>query len=80
MRKALFGVLVAGLALVSTAVALAAVHVITVTPSNFNAIFNRGENRPISSYRFVNGPAKPPLGRGSLELNTGDAAGKQQHL
>lgn len=80
MRRSVLGLLIAGLALVCAGVALAATHTVKVTPKNFTAIFDRGDNRPVSSYAFVNGPAKPPLGKGSLQLTTGDAAGKQQHL
>jgi hypothetical protein len=80
MRKSVLGLLFAGLTLVCAGVAFAATHVITVTPSNFNAIFNRTDVRPVSHYAFVNGPAVPPLGRGSLELTTVDSNGKQQHL
>ena len=46
---------VAGLALVCAGVALAATHTVKVTPKNFTAIFNRGDNRPVSSYAFVAG-------------------------
>jgi hypothetical protein len=67
-------------ALVCAASATAAIRFVTVTPSNFNSIFTRGDSRPISSYRLVTGPATPPIPRGSLELTTEDSAGKQQHL
>lgn len=80
MRKSVLGLIVMVLALTCVGVALAATHAITVTPSNFMAIFPGGDNRPVSHYAFVNGPAKPPLGKGSLELTTEDTAGKQQHL
>ena len=80
MRRPVLGLLIAGLALACAGVAYAATHTIKVTPKNFEAIFNRGDSRPVSSYAFVNGPAKPPLGKGSLQLSTVDAAGKQQHL
>jgi hypothetical protein len=80
MRRPVIGLLLAGLALMCAGVALAATHATKVTPKNFEAIFNRGDNRPVSNYAFVRGPGKPPLGKGSLQLTTVDAAGKQQHL
>src|SRR6476620_5767536 len=55
--------------------ASAAESYVTVTPQNFNAIFNTTDVRPMSSYRFRFGPAKPPLGLGSLQLTTVDGAG-----
>jgi hypothetical protein len=61
-------------------VAKAANATTTITPTNFNAVFNRSDVRPVSSYNFVTGPANPPLGVGSLELSTVDSNGKQQHL
>jgi hypothetical protein len=67
-------------ALALAGVALAAVYYVRVTPANFLAIFSQGENGPASSWAIVNGPARPPLGRGSLELTTEDANSKQQHL
>lgn len=71
------GTIVAG---APTASASTNFNYVTVTPDNFQAIFSGGESRPMSSFAFVTGPAKPPLGDGSLELTTVDAAGKQQHL
>jgi hypothetical protein len=80
MRKSVLGLLIVGLTLACAGVAFAATHVIKVTPQNFMAIFPGGDNRPVSHYAFVKGPPTPPLGKGSLELTTEDAAGKQQHL
>lgn len=80
MKKSILSATAVALALVCTGVALAAVHVIKVTPKNFNAIFNRTDVRPDSDYKFVVGPPAPPLGKGSLELITRDSNGKQQHL
>jgi hypothetical protein len=64
---------------VSTALA-ATHHYVTVRPENFLSIFPGGDNRPASSYQFVVGPGDPPLGEGSIQLQTVDNAGKQQHL
>src|SRR3954453_23991180 len=80
MRKSVLGLLFAGLTLVCAGAAFAATHVITVTPSNFNAIFNRTDVRPLSHYAFANGPAVPPLRRGSPEVRRVDSNVKQQHL
>lgn len=52
----------------------------TITPDNFNTVFNRTDVKPTSSYNFVSGPGTAPLGVGSLELTTADSTGKQQHL
>jgi hypothetical protein len=60
--------------------ASAAANYVTVTQQNFNAIFDNTDVRPTSSYAFRFGPAKPPLGVGSLQLVTADSSGKQQHL
>jgi hypothetical protein len=78
-RMLLLGV-VGILALTAAATATAAAYYVRVTPTNFLSIFNRGDNRPVSDWRLVTGPARPPLGRGSLELRTDDANAKQQHL
>jgi hypothetical protein len=75
----LLAALLALAASVGTASA-AGFHYVRVTPGNFNAIFSVQTTLPTSSYRFVTGPAKPPLGRGSLELTTVDSSGHQQHL
>lgn len=69
-----------GLAVGMPMSAHAAVATTTITPTNFNTTFDRTDVRPVSSYDFVTGPSTPPLGIGSLELNTTDGAGKQQHL
>ena len=81
-RKTLFasmGAIALTVALATTASA-GENHHIRVTPSNFLSIFPGGDNRPVSSYMFVVGPHGQPLGHGSLELKTVDAAAKQQHL
>lgn len=65
--------------LATTAVA-AGEHHVRVTQKNFLKIFPNGDNRQVSSYQFVVGPGEAPMGKGSLELQTVDTAGKQQHF
>jgi hypothetical protein len=83
-RRVLLGTLFLPALLLSVAMpttgSAAGLHYVAVTPSNFTTVFPGGDNKPISSYRFVDGPATAPLGRGSIELTTVDTAAKQQHL
>lgn len=69
-----------GLLALGAGSASAAATTVTVTASNFKTEFPRGTPRPVSSFAFTNGPATPPLGTGSLTLETVDTNAKQQHL
>lgn len=81
MQRVLTVVLaLASLLCVGAVPASAEVSYVRVTPDNFKSVFPDGTVRPISSREFVAGPARPPLGSGSLQLQTVDSNGKQQHL
>jgi hypothetical protein len=84
VNRSLKGVALAAASVLSIGVgtASAATTTVTVTPDNFKTpgYFPDGTLRPVSSFQFVNGPATPPLGSGSLELSTVDGNAKQQHL
>lgn len=80
IKKLLAGISGGLLLTLSVPMAAFAASTVTITPTNFKSVFHRGTVRPISSHDFIKGPSNPPLGVGSLELNTVDAVGKQQHL
>jgi hypothetical protein len=52
--------------------ASAATTTVKVTPNNQPTVWPSTDTRPGGSFNFVEGPATPPLGRGSLHVVTAD--------
>jgi len=71
MKKNIFTRLAIALAMLLITPALSSQNIVTVTDCNLNGWVK--DQRGNSKVRFIAGPATPPLGKGSLNINAPDA-------